>query len=98
MEKIVNCKFCGKEFITTGKAKYCSLDCRILATRKKTAKRRLSPMNYDENGIKLPRKPSKPKENNLVELAMKARLAGMSYGQYIALDYAKKHPIVRKWW
>ena len=99
MAKTRTCKYCKKEFISKRNAKYCCERCRELGNKEYNSKYRKSPLNQsdvDENGNL--KKVKKHKENNLIEDTKKARELGLTYGQYIGSIYAKKNPIVRKWW
>lgn len=87
MAEIRTCPICGREFVTE-RRRYCSESCSREARGKqqKTYNREMS--RKPEQVSTKPRVKSK-KENSLQELARKAREAGMSYGQYVALEYAK---------
>ncbi|MCI9249737.1 MAG: hypothetical protein HFG99_11475 [Dorea sp.] len=87
MEKIRTCPICGREFVT-GRRRYCSESCSREARieYQKKANREMSRKPRPVSAV--PR--GKPKrESSLQEIARKAREAGMTYGQYVALEYAK---------
>ncbi len=77
------CKYCGKEFdATKSKRLYCSDKCKKSFWKKKDIKRK--------HGVHM----EKPNAA-VVDIAVKAREAGMTYGQYVAkmgdTDHAEKH-------
>jgi len=77
-----NCKHCGKEFLTTNKNQiYCTPKC----ARKECAKKRIEREKEEQEQLKRKKK----KQNNLIEINEAARAAGMTYGKYVALHYAK---------
>jgi len=88
MEKTRTCPVCGKEFIIKGKRKYCSEECseKVCSQRKKTWGKEY----YRKPGrINAKQEGAQKRESSLQELARKAREAGMTYGQYVAMDYAR---------
>lgn len=88
MEKIRTCPICGREFVTE-RRRYCSESCSREARieYQKKANREMSRKPRPVSAV--PR--VKPKKaSSLQELARKAREAGMSYGQYVALNYEKR--------
>ena len=69
-----NCKCCGKPFETQQIAtKYCSKEC--------ARDGRLDMKRKREREL---RQMEKAKSNTLVDIAVEARNAGMTYGQYVA--------------
>lgn len=77
------CKYCGKEFdATKSKRLYCSDKCKKSRWREKDKKRKYGVHMENPNAA-------------VVDIAVKAREAGMTYGQYVAkmgdTDYAEKH-------
>ena len=79
MEKVRICPVCGRE-VTDRNRKYCCEEC--------------SKKGYIRNQIRLKEEKEKragrqKRESSLQELARKAREAGMTYGQYVAMDYAR---------
>lgn len=80
MQYTKSCKHCGNEFLTTNKNRiYCSDKC----SRKENKK--IQREKYKQERELLERK----KQNNLVKTNEAARAAGLSYGKYVALQYAK---------
>ena len=76
---IFNCKVCGKEFITDSNIrKCCSDEC------KKINARRNGKIWADKQKNKQPKKKKKEKKLTIVDIAVMARKAGMTYGQYVA--------------
>ena len=77
------CKYCGKEFdATKSKRLYCSDKCKKSRWREKDKKRKYGVHMENPNAA-------------VVDIAVKAREAGMTYGQYVAkmgdTDHAEKH-------
>ena len=77
------CKYCGKEFdATKSKRLYCSDKCKKSRWREKDKKRKYGVHMENPNAA-------------VVDIAVKARKAGMTYGQYVAkmgdTDHAEKH-------
>jgi predicted nucleic acid-binding Zn ribbon protein len=76
------CKYCGKEFdATKSKRLYCSDKCKKSRWREKDKKRKYGVHMENPNAA-------------VVDMAVKAREAGMTYGQYVAkmggTDHAEK--------
>lgn len=66
------CKYCGKEFdATKSKRLYCSDKCKKSRWREKDKKRKYGVHMENPNAA-------------VVDIAVKAREAGMTYGQYVA--------------
>lgn len=87
MEEIRICPVCGKEFIDRTR-KYCSPKCSKEGYRRRQLKYSID--RYHEEKENQLRETKKPKEKSQLErLAREAREAGMTYGQYVALEYAK---------
>lgn len=88
MAKIYNvaCKICGKEFIAhTARRKLCSDEC----------KRENNIINATAHGLKMKEirenaKKEKEQRETIVDIAIRARQAGMSYGQYSAMLEMRK--------
>ena len=82
-ERTVICKICGKEFVTKTVAKCCSKEC-----KKENEVRNAA--SYFERAAKAKKdtkqipKPKKEKKLTVTDIAVKAKEAGMSYGQYVA--------------
>lgn len=75
MREFRRCTVCNKLYIATrGNAKYCSVACRTEGTyalkRAYTAEKP---------------KPRRKKKQSVTEIAVAARKAGMTYGQYVAM-------------
>lgn len=70
------CPICGKEF--EGNRKYCNKECSKKGYR-------LKQITRTEKKRKLKQK-SRTNDNRLQTIAKEARKAGMSYGQYVALQ------------
>lgn len=88
MKKTRTCPICGREFVTE-RRRYCSESCSREA-RIENQKRANREMSRKPRMIS-PAPREKPcKENSLQELARKAREAGMSYGQYVALGCERR--------
>lgn len=86
MEEIRICPVCGKEF-TDRTRKYCSPKCSKEGYRRKQAKYSIDRYHTEkERRIEEAWEPRK--ESPLEEMARRAREAGMTYGQYVALEYA----------
>lgn len=80
------CPVCGKEFYTTDKRHiYCCMKCRNKASHLRERKRIKEGTPKRER----PTKEKKQVNENLIEVAIKARQAGMTYGKYVAMCYAK---------
>lgn len=63
------CKICGREFVAVNWCNvYCSDECRKIGVRKNEEAKKRSEHPNEE----------------IVRIAIKARAAGMSYGQYVA--------------
>lgn len=85
MEEAKICPVCGGK-VTAKNRKYCSPKCSKEGYRRRQAKYSIEKYHKDKR-IK---EDGKPKEERPIEtLARKAREAGMTYGQYVALEYAK---------
>lgn len=79
----VKCKICGKEFTAkTKRRQLCGKEC-VRINAKNNFK------NLEERR-KEERKQKKEKKSTITEIAVKAKQAGMSYGQYTALMYMQK--------
>ena len=87
MEKVRICPVCGGE-VTGRNRKYCCEECskkgyiRNQIKRNKEREQRLEETKEKRDGRRRTKSP-------LEEIARKAREAGMTYGQYVALEYAK---------
>ena len=80
MQYTKNCKYCGNEFLTTNKNRiYCSRECSNNEIAKKKREKHKQERELLES----------KKQNNLVKINEAARAAGLSYGKYVALQYAK---------
>lgn len=77
MQEIINCAMCGKSFVATRRnAKYCGEIC-LLAGRAALARK------YSENA-KDRKAMRKKQRQSITDIAVAARHAGMTYGQYVA--------------
>ena len=77
VQRIVQCKICGKEFTTVlNRKKCCSEEC-----VKKNSKINQEIWWNKQKGIK-PKK--KEKKLTVTQIAVMAKQAGMTYGQYVA--------------
>lgn len=82
MQELKNCKFCGKQFLAAKKNHiYCCHNCSL-----KSRQRRDRELYKEEKKEKTRRK---KKQNRIAEINEAARAAGMTYGQYVAMQYAK---------
>lgn len=74
------CKLCGREFITTKKTQvYCDKRCTDKANKLASCERKKAKA-AEKN---------KPKRCTIADINEAARAAGMSYGKYVAMQYAK---------
>lgn len=80
------CEFCETAFVSKRKRKYCSSDCRLLANGKQ-------PLYCYERELLNERAPKAPPTESLAEANAKARELGLSYGEYISLQYLKKRKL-----
>lgn len=79
------CVYCNKEFYADRhQTRYCSMKCRRAAQEQRNKERA-----EEENHIE--KRDNKPHTSNLLEINRKAREAGMSYGQYVAMKYKEEH-------
>lgn len=82
--KTVKCGCCGKEFNTkNGGSKYCSKDCRLIMSRRISAE-------YNRNKRELTKAFTARKvslNGGIDAVAAAAKAAGMSYGQYKAMQF-----------
>ncbi len=70
------CKHCGKLFVSANyKQKYCNPVCRIEYNKEKLMDKRKS-CNTNQN----------EKKESIRHIASEAKAAGMSYGQYVAMN------------
>lgn len=87
MGEVRICPVCSGE-VTDRNRKYCCAECskkgyiRSQIRRNKERDKRLKEEKEKRAGRRRPESP-------LEELARKAREAGMTYGQYVAMDYAR---------
>ena len=80
MREIRKCKICGREFIAKRKNQiYCDKSCTAKAGVLATKERRKAKAAAEK---------SKPKRS-ISDINEEARAAGMTYGQYVAMQYAK---------
>ena len=88
MAKIYNvaCKICGKEFIAhTARKTLCSEEC-----RRENRLRIATEHNKKMKEIRRNAKKEKEQRKTIVDIAVMARQAGMSYGQYSAMLETRK--------
>lgn len=86
LERTAFCGICGKPFLKNSNGhKYCSAPCALKAQRAQNRewlrayKQRLREEHYIANSIWKPRE-------TIEEVVAKANAAGMTYGQYVALQ------------
>ena len=80
MREVRECKICGREYIATRKNQlYCDKSCTAKAGRLATRERKKAKAAVEK---------SKPKRN-ISDINEAERAAGMTYGQYVAMQYAK---------
>lgn len=82
--KEIRCVVCGKIFLSNRNANVCGAECRKVRKRKMTKE-------YHEQERQ--RKRTIKREKNLDSVIKEARLAGISYGKYVAIrdGYLKDH-------
>ena len=81
MQEMKACKYCGKKFLSVkSNHVYCCSYCSKQA-RNKLAR---------EEGKKEIPKPKPKKKDRITEINEAAKAAGMSYGKYVAMQYAEK--------
>ena len=80
MKKVKICKWCGKEFVSTGKEQICSDECRKESY--KAYKQRYNRARYQKQKLK-----EREKESNLDKKIAEANRRGMSYGELVAERY-----------
>lgn len=80
MRKVKICKWCGKEFISTGKEQICSDECR--KELYKEYKQRYNRARYQKKKAK-----ERDTKSNLNEKAAEAKQRGISYGELVAEKY-----------
>lgn len=80
MSKVKICKWCGKEFISTGKEQICSDECRKESY--KSYKQRYNRARYQKQRLK-----EREKESNLDKKIAEANQRGISYGELQAEKY-----------
>ena len=86
MMEYKQCKECGKEFLPSRKGMiFCCGKCQRKSNKRVQKKKKKKELSETKNA---PEKEVKKITSNssLVEMAAKARKAGMSYGQYVALQ------------
>lgn len=90
MERL--CAICNTIFETNSwKSKYCSAVCKNKAKLLREKRyNSLFDFKYNSEG-------TKKRENHIIELNEKAKSLGLTYGQYMGIEYAKKNPILRRW-
>lgn len=78
-----NCALCGKPFTAvTANSKYCSNKCYRTMNREMSA-------SWKKEQVTKPKK--RKKDKTIVDLAVEARKAGMTYGQYVAkMEYGMR--------
>ncbi len=80
MSKTKICKWCGKEFVSTGKEQICSDECRKESY--KAYKQKYNRARYQKQKLK-----GREKKSNLNEKIAEANRRGISYGQLVAEKY-----------
>lgn len=77
MREFRRCVVCNKLYIATrANAKYCSATCREIGTSE------LKSAYREQQKVA---KPKRKKKQSVTEIAVAARKAGMTYGQYVAM-------------
>ena len=80
----INCKICGKEFMPQSHlTKICSDECKIENNKLNSRKRHIEMQNIKNDN-------KKNKKLTVTEIAVMAKEAGMSYGQYSAMLALRK--------
>lgn len=87
MAEIRICPVCGKEF-TDRTRKYCSPKCSKEGYRRRQADYSIKRYHTEKESRQGEAGRTK-KLSPLEEISRRAREAGMSYGQYVALEYAR---------
>ena len=80
------CLICGKSLYGTNRRKYCSDKCSDKASKQneKSWKKKEREAERNEKKAQEQRRRAKPeKKKSLVNVAIAARKAGLSYGQYV---------------
>lgn len=80
MSKVKICKWCGKEFVSTGKERICSDECRKESY--KEYKQRYNRARHQKKKLK-----EREEKSNLNEKVAEANRRGISYGQLMAERY-----------
>lgn len=76
--RILKCEYCRKEFYTNNRiVKYCGAACRSKAGDERKREREQAQNNQIKN-------------LSLDETNRRARAAGMSYGKFVAMQYAER--------
>lgn len=80
------CKWCGKEFVPTcHKNVYCSQMCAYEQSKENQKSSRLiANRKAKEHEVRI-----RNNQEKIVNIAKEAKAHGMSYGQYVAMMYAK---------
>ena len=93
MKELRYCAICGNAFVAKARnGKYCGKECSEEGNRR-LVRKRCAMYRAQAKGVvieKVEEKPTKAKELSLVEVAIEARKAGMTYGQYVAHMSRKK--------
>lgn len=77
MKLTKRCTICGQPYVTTNiNAKYCSDDCRKAGTREINRQARAEQREKEEK--------RKNSQQCIIDIAVLARQAGMTYGQYVS--------------
>lgn len=77
MKEVRKCIICNKYYVTTTQnAKYCSGTCRKMADKETKKKSKANKKEQIEN--------RKNMQQSIIDIAVLARKAGMTYGQYVA--------------
>lgn len=85
------CEMCKTIFIAKSpRTRYCSPICKSKAKLLREKKYN-SIYDFGDNSDE------GKKENSIAELNEKARSLGLTYGQYMGIEYAKKNLILRLW-
>jgi len=89
MEKTYKCEVCGQDFTVYKKYvyKYCSDKCRKIRYAETGHKRWLEQKEKEKAELK--------RKGSGIEAVLKKK-GDMSYGEYVAREYMKQHPFIRK--
>ena len=94
----MKCKQCGKEFESIyPRQTHCSVECSYqskLVWQREYHNKKVKPKRKQAVEVKKEKKVRK--QASLVDMAVAARAAGLSYGQYVAMQNVQNTKIIRK--